>query len=597
MADDDRSASAPEVNPGDVPPSTLESTFTLLDRARKGDDRAFEELFRRHLGPLQRWARGRLPNWARDLSTRTTLPDTLLRTFKHLDCFDPRGVGRFRRTFASDRQSGPDVSVERDGDQIWRVLMARADRGCIITLRGGDWPRDARTLRGALQRLRPEERDGRLWRARDGLQLRGIGEVLGKPTADPPQGCATGARPPGEEMRTLHDDKAYEDRAGAILDGLDVTDGGESRCRRRRSLVPIFACRTHRQSVPQECRGRVHGDRARRRCGRAPELESAPTEWGHLRIRNASARAFVRSTVLDSKLDRDVALKLLPEHRSLPDGGAAILEEGRLLARVHHRNVVSIYGADRIDNRVGLWMELIDGETLQQAMERGRAFSPADAVRIGLELAGASRRGSHAGLLHRDVNRTTSCWHGTTRRLMDFGTGYDARTGERRGLSGTPLYLAPELLAGRPPSVSTDIYSVGVVLFYLLTRTHPVRGETLSDLYVAHQGGPAPDVRHLRSDVPRALALAIARALDPEPGRRQPDAKFIGFGAQAIYGGLLTLAMVAAWRSAGRALRQRGAASGSSERESRPAEGTPCSPVLTVENLDAEPGGENSPKA
>src|SRR5262245_29742384 len=94
MADDDRSASSPESAPDGPAPSTLESTFTLLDRARNGDDHALEELFHRHLGPLQRWARGRLPNWARDLSdTDDLVQDTLLRTFKHLDGFDPRGVG------------------------------------------------------------------------------------------------------------------------------------------------------------------------------------------------------------------------------------------------------------------------------------------------------------------------------------------------------------------------------------------------------------------------------------------------------------------------------------------------------------------------
>ena len=137
-------------------------------------------------------------------------------------------------------------------------------------------------------------------------------------------------------------------------------------------------------------------------------------------------------------------------------------------------------------------MELIDGETLQQAIERGRAFSPADAVRIGIELASAIGAVHDAGLLHRDVKPHNIMLAKDGRVvLMDFGAGHDARRGEPPGLSGTPLYLAPELLAGHPPSVSTDIYSVGVVLFYLLTRTHPVRGVTLSDLYVAHQGRPA----------------------------------------------------------------------------------------------------------
>jgi TolB-like protein len=391
-------------------------------------------------------------------------------------------------------------------------------------------------------------------------------------------------------------DRAAEGLAGAILDGRTVNwTAAESNAVADRSLIPYLRtveriAELYRNAHTSRPSGAAPVDDG----ARLRSSKSAPTEWGHLRLRERIGLGAFGEVyrAWDSKLDRDVALKLLPE-LPLPDGGAAILEEGRLLARVHHRNVVSIYGADRIDNRVGLWMELIDGESLQQAMERGRAFSPADAVRIGLELAGAIGAVHDAGLLHRDVKPHNIMLARDGRVvLMDFGTGHDARTGEPPGLSGTPLYLAPELIAGRPPSVSTDIYSVGVVLFYLLTRTHPVRGETLSDLYLAHQGGPATDVRHLRSDVPRALALAIARALDREPGRRQPDAKVLASELTAIYGGLLNLAMVAGlalgWSGAATA-----AASGSSERESLAAAGTQhMIAVLPLENLNAEPGGE-----
>jgi TolB-like protein len=156
-----------------------------------------------------------------------------------------------------------------------------------------------------------------------------------------------------------------------------------------------------------------------------------------------------------------------------------------------------------------------------------------------------------------------------------------------------PSSLQDALPQFQPTStaVSTDIYSVGVVLFYLLTRTYPVRGETLSDLYAAHEDRPAPDVRDLRSDVPRALALAIARALDPEPSRRQPTAKALASELTAIYGGLINLAMVAGlalgWSGAPTA----GASSGSSGRESLPAGAQPVLAVLPLENLNAEPGG------
>ena len=333
-------------------------------------------------------------------------------------------------------------------------------------------------------------------------------------------------------------DRATEDLAGDILDGRAVNwPAAESNAVDGRSLVPYLRIVARIAELYRS---------ADRSLSPTWNKTPAPTEWGHLQVRERIGLGAFGEVyrAWDSKLDRDVALKLLLEHRSLPDGGAVVLEEGRLLARVHHRNVVSIYGADRIGGRVGLWMELIDGETLQQAIERGRAFTPAEAVRIGIELAGAVAAVHDEGLLHRDVKPHNIMLARDGRVvLMDFGAGHDARRGEPPGLSGTPLYLAPELLAGHPPSVSTDIYSVGVVLFYLLTRTHPVRGVTLSDLYAAHQGGPVPDVRQLRSDVPRALALTIARAMDPEPGRRQQTAKALASELTAIYGGLLNLAM------------------------------------------------------
>jgi serine/threonine-protein kinase len=369
-------------------------------------------------------------------------------------------------------------------------------------------------------------------------------------------------------------DKTAEDLAAAILDGRAVDWTAEqSNAVADSSLVPYLRAVARIAELYRHAAGSPLSETRTVEVAAGASGMSAPTEWGHLRVLERIGRGAFGEVyrAWDSKLDRDVALKLLPGHRLMTDEGAAIVEEGRLLARVHHRNVVSIYGADRIDDRVGLWMELIDGETLQQAIERGRIFSPADAIRIGIELAAAIGAVHDAGLLHRDV-KPHNIMLATDGRivLMDFGTGHDARLGEPRTLSGTPLYLAPELLAGRRASVATDLYSIGVVLFYLLTGTHPVRGETLSDLRVAHQGRSPLDVRQLRSDVPTALALAIARALDPEPSRRQPTAKALASELTAIYGGLLNLAMAVGLALGWPGAPNVGVASESSEQESPP---------------------------
>jgi RNA polymerase sigma-70 factor (ECF subfamily) len=206
MADNHRFAGAPESDPCDALPTTPESTFTLLDRARKGDDHALEELFHRHLGPLQRWACGRLPNWARDLSdTDDLVQDTLLRTFKQLGCFDPRGVGALQ---AYLRQA----IVNRVRDELRR----KGRRPDLESLDGLELTADAspyeellgrETLehyQAALQRLRREEREAIVARVEMGYSYEELAQVLGKPTADAARKAAQRALVRlAEEMRAL----------------------------------------------------------------------------------------------------------------------------------------------------------------------------------------------------------------------------------------------------------------------------------------------------------------------------------------------------------------------------------------------------------
>ena len=205
---DDRSASSPGGDASDTPPSTPESTFTLLDRARKGDGHALEELFRRHLSPLQRWARGRLPNWARDVSdTDDLVQDTLLRTFKHLDGFDPRGVGALQ---AYLRQA----IVNRVRDELRR----KGRQPDLANLDGLELTADAspyeevigrETLahyEAALQRLRPEEREAIVARVEMGYSYEELAQVLGKSTADAARKAAQRALVRlAEEMRALRE--------------------------------------------------------------------------------------------------------------------------------------------------------------------------------------------------------------------------------------------------------------------------------------------------------------------------------------------------------------------------------------------------------
>jgi TolB-like protein len=111
---------------------------------------------------------------------------------------------------------------------------------------------------------------------------------------------------------------------------------------------------------------------------------------------------------------------------------------------------------------------------------------------------------------------------------MDFGTGREVEDASGSDLTGTPLYLAPEVIRGEPATRQSDIYNLGVLLYHLLTGSYPVRGASIADLRRAHERGTRVALAAARPDLPRRLAGAIDRALDPRPERRQASADALG---------------------------------------------------------------------
>ena len=216
----------------------------------------------------------------------------------------------------------------------------------------------------------------------------------------------------------------------------------------------------------------------------------------------------------DATLDRDVALKLVDYTPS-----ATAPDEGRLLARVRHSNVVIVHGAAIHDGRYGIWMEFIRGRTLAAVVREQGPLAPEDVTAIGIDVCRALTAVHESGLLHGDIKA-----HNVMREdggrivVMDFGTGRvvnDGAAGDR--LAGTPLYLAPEVLSGVAPDVRADVYSAGVLLYYLLTGAHPVEGSTLDEVRAAHASGVRIEVRSRRPEIPRPLAATIERAIAIEP--------------------------------------------------------------------------------
>jgi len=259
-----------------------------------------------------------------------------------------------------------------------------------------------------------------------------------------------------------------------------------------------------------------------------------PRGWAHFlilgRLGSGSFADVYRAH--DTKLQCDNALKLMREDGDSPLNVVRVLKEARLLARVRHANVVRVYGADRVDGRVGLWMELVRGTTLEDLLQRQGTFSGPEASFVGRDMCGAVAAVHRAGLLHGDIKaHNVMREEGGRNVLMDFGAGKDldmdflhAYVGGADDFAGTPLYLAPEVFTGSRRTQATDIYSLGVLLFHLVTNRYPVEGDTRAAVEDAHRRHERVHLRDVRSDLADEFVSIVERALDPDPRRRFPTA-------------------------------------------------------------------------
>lgn len=250
--------------------------------------------------------------------------------------------------------------------------------------------------------------------------------------------------------------------------------------------------------------------------------------WGHIELLEKVGRGAFGEVYRgwDTKLSREVALKLLFHSPPEGDPGGA-LSEASILARVRHRNVVTVYSADCIGGRVGLWMEFVRGRTLAQSVGEFGPFSHREATLLGVEICRAVEAVHATGLVHRDIKAQNVMreWGGRI-VLMDFGTGREwsvEHADLKTDSMGTPLYAAPELLTGEQATPRTDIYSIGVLLFYLMTGRYPVSGRTVSDVRSAHRDGVRMMARDALPDIPAELSIAIDRALSSNPEDRHAN--------------------------------------------------------------------------
>ena len=253
---------------------------------------------------------------------------------------------------------------------------------------------------------------------------------------------------------------------------------------------------------------------------------------------------------VDMVLNRQVAIKTLPSLRS--QSADRLHREARTMARLVHPNLALIYGTERWRGTPMLIVEYLDGGTLRDWIRRG-PVPYAEVIELGIVLADVLDSVHASGVLHRDVKPSNIGYTSDRRpKLLDFGLALLDRTRDARSrgeplsgrateallrsadpaatvtvgerLVGTPLYLAPEALAGSTPQPSFDLWGLALVLYEAIAGRHPFAAEDVGTVLAAAERADVPDIRDYRPTCPFGMASFLRDALSPNITRRPESA-------------------------------------------------------------------------
>ena len=228
----------------------------------------------------------------------------------------------------------------------------------------------------------------------------------------------------------------------------------------------------------------------------------------------------------DQLLERDVALKVLhPHYAGDEDYVERFRREARSVAQLSHPHIVTVIDRGEDDGQQFIVFEYVDGENLKQLVERTGPLPTRRAIELAVEIADALAFAHEHGLIHRDVKpQNVLLTPDGDAKVTDFGIARSLEVEHGMTQTGTVLgtsnYLSPEQAGGKATTPSTDVYSLGVVVYELLTGEVPFPGENFVAIAMKHINDPPPDLLEQRPDVPLRLAAAVDRALEKDPARR-----------------------------------------------------------------------------
>lgn len=236
-------------------------------------------------------------------------------------------------------------------------------------------------------------------------------------------------------------------------------------------------------------------------------------------------------------LERPVAVKVIKsEFAGDSDIAARFMREARTMAKLRHPRAAMIFDAGNLpDGRHFIVMEFVEGTTLSEELARHSRLSAEGAIRIGIQICDVLEDAHQLGIIHRDLKPSNIMLNERGVCVLDFGvakvlasstesTATHASTGSGQ-IVGTPRYMSPEQCLGQRVGARSDLYSLGVLLYEMLSGRPPFMDASRSALLIKQATAPPPPLPTLRPDIPRALTLAVHTLLSKQPDHRPRTAE------------------------------------------------------------------------
>jgi serine/threonine protein kinase/CHASE2 domain-containing sensor protein len=260
----------------------------------------------------------------------------------------------------------------------------------------------------------------------------------------------------------------------------------------------------------------------------------------------------------DPKIGRVVAIKTLAlsqefEGAELTDARDRFFQEAKTAGRLQHQHIVTIFDAGEEHDLAYIAMEFLQGRDLSEFCHDGQLLPMRQVVSIVARVAEALSYAHRQHVVHRDIKPANIMYEpgSDSVKVTDFGIARitDSSKTKTGLVLGTPSFMSPEQISGRKVDGRSDLYSLGVMLFQLLTGVLPFRGESMAELMYKIANEDAPDIRRVRSDIPEQLAYIVAFSLQKHPEDRYQDGSRMAADLDNLLKGMDNSAKIATARA------------------------------------------------